>query len=231
MVNVRALVGEFVGTLCLVFAGTGAIVADQATGGVIGHTGVALTFGLVIMAMIYTYGDVSGAHFNPAVTIAFCASRRFPLSRVPGYILAQVGGALVGSVLVLALFDPADAGMLGQTVPGTEVLEEQAFGIEVVLTFILMLTIFGVATGAKEKGLMAGIAIGGAVALCALFAGPMTGASMNPARSIGPALIADDVDDLWIYLVAPILGALLSIPAAWASRQPVSDDDPGASTT
>jgi aquaporin Z len=202
------LLSEFIGTFALVFAGTGAIVINHASGGAITHPGIALTFGLIILAMIYTFGDVSGAHFNPAVTIAFAAARRFAWREVPGYVGAQILGALAASVLMRLLF-PADS-LLGATTPAGPPM--QSFVLEVVLTFLLMLVILSVSTGAKEKGITAGIAIGAVIALEAMFAGPISGASMNPARSIGPALVSGHLGHLWVYIAAPFLGALLATP-------------------
>jgi aquaporin Z len=211
----RKLAAEFMGTFALVFAGTGAIIIDHACGGVIGHAGVALTFGLVVLAMINTFGDISGAHFNPAVTIAFAAARRLPWQQVPGYMAAQVSGALLAS-LVLRLLFATDA-TLGATMPAGA--QSQSFVLEVLLTFFLMLTILNVSTGSREKGITAGISIGAVVALEAMFAGPISGASMNPARSLGPALISGHLESLWLYLVAPITGALLAIPACICARE------------
>ena len=207
---------EFLGTFALVFAGTGAIVVNASSGGVIGHAGIALTFGLVVLAMIYTFGDVSGAHFNPAVTIAFAASGRFSVREVPLYLLAQVSGAFAASGLLRLLF-PGDA-TLGATLPAGSAT--QSFVFEVILTLILMLVILGVSTGAKEKGITAGIAVGSVIALEAMFAGPICGASMNPARSLAPAVLAGQLEHLWIYLTAPVLGALLAIPLCIGTREP-----------
>ena len=205
---------EFLGTFALVFAGTGAIVIDHASGGAITHAGVALTFGLIVLSMIYTFGDVSGAHLNPAVTVAFAAARRFPWRDVPGYLLAQCAGAIAGSVLLRVLF-PADA-TLGATMPAGSA--SQSLILETTLTFLLMLVILSVSSGAKEKGVTAGIAIGGVIALEAMFAGPICGASMNPARSFAPALVSGHFEHLWIYLAGPVLGALLAIPACCGVR-------------
>ena len=204
----KKLLAEFLGTFTLVFAGTGAIVINAASHGAISHAGIAATFGLVVLAMIHTFGDVSGAHLNPAVTIAFAAARRFSWRAVPGYLAAQLTGALAASLLLHLLF-PQDL-TLGATLPAGS--ELQSFVLELVLTAILMLTILSVSTGAKEKGITAGIAIGGVIALEAMFAGPICGASMNPARSLAPALISGHLDHLWLYLTAPILGALLAVP-------------------
>jgi len=210
----KKLFAEFLGTFALVFAGTGAIVINDATGAIT-HPGIALTFGLIVMAMIYCFGDVSGAHLNPAVTTAFAAARRMPWSEVPGYIGAQVLGAFTASGLMSFLF-PTNA-KLGATLPSG--LPMQSFILEVVLTFLLMLVILSVSTGAKEKGITAGIAIGGVIALEAMFAGPICGASMNPARSLAPAIISGHIEHLWLYIVAPVLGALLAIPACCGVRE------------
>jgi aquaporin NIP len=212
----RKLLAEFLGTFVLVFAGCGAIVIDRTSGGAITHAGVALTFGLVVLAMIHTFGDVSGAHFNPAVTTAFAAAGRFPWREVPGYVVAEVAGALAGSGLLRILF-PANT-TLGATLPAGS--DTQSFVLEMVLTFILMLTILSVSTGAKEKGITAGLAIGAVIGLEAMFAGPVCGASMNPARSLAPALVSGHLQSLWLYLVAPVLGALLAVPACRGVRGP-----------
>ena len=199
---------EFLGTFCLVFAGTGAIVINQTTGGVISHAGIAFTFGLVVMAMIYTFGDISGAHLNPAVTCGFVAARRMQVGEGVFYILSQLAGAIGASATMHFLF-PLNAS-LGLTLPAGSAI--QSFILEFLLTAILMLVILSVSTGAKEKGITAGIAIGGVIALEAMFAGPISGASMNPARSLAPALIANNLSSLWIYLIAPVAGALLAVP-------------------
>ena len=210
----KKLLAEFLGTFALVFAGTGAIVINHTSGGVIGHTGIALTFGMVVLAMIHTFGDVSGAHFNPAVTLGFVAARRFPLREVPGDLAAQTAGALAASGLLRALFP--DNATLGATLPAGAA--SQSFILETVLTAILMLTILSVSTGSKEKGITAGIAIGAVIGLEAMFAGPVCGASMNPARSMAPALVSGHVEFLWIYLTAPVLGALLAVPLCMGVR-------------
>lgn len=172
------------------------------------HVGIAITFGLVVMVMIHAVGGISGAHINPAVTTAFWLSGRLPLKAVGPYAVAQCAGALVASGILRLLF-PAHA-TLGATVPTGPVM--QSFVLEVILTAMLMFVILTVATGPKESGLMAGIAIGGVVGLEAMFAGPICGASMNPARSLAPALISGRLDPLWVYILAPTLGALLAVP-------------------
>lgn len=203
----RRLVAEALGTFMLVFAGCGAIVIDERFGGVITHLGIAVVFGLVVATIIYTYGDVSGAHVNPAVTIAFTVARRFPVSEVFPYVAAQVAGALAASFTLAALFPDQQA--FGVTVPAAGALH--AFVFEFILTWWLMAVILGVSTGAKEVGFVAGIVIGGVVALEALFAGPVTGASMNPARSVGPAVASGQFEHLWVYLVATTAGAAFAV--------------------
>ena len=214
----RRPLAEFLGTFILIFAGTGAIVINQSSGGVIGHAGIALTFGLVVLAMIYTFGDISGAHLNPAVTIAFAAAKRFPWNEVPPYLGAQLAGAFAASGLLKFLFP--GPGTLGTTLPAGSA--SQSFVLEVVLTAILMLVILSVSTGSKEKGITAGIAIGAVVGLEAMFAGPICGASMNPARSLAPALVSGHLEYLWLYPVATLLGALLAVPLCQAVRGPGS---------
>jgi aquaporin Z len=211
----RKLLAELLGTFTLVFAGTGAIVINHASGGAIGHAGIALTFGLVVLAMIYTFGDVSGAHLNPAVTMAFAGAGRFPWREVPCYVLAQAAGAFGASGLLRALF-PNDV-TLGATFPSGTV--GQSFILEFVLTAILMLTILSVSTGAKEKGVTAGIAIGAVIALEAMFAGPISGASMNPLRSLAPAVVSGHTEHLWAYLTAPLAGAFLAVPLCIGVRE------------
>lgn len=202
---------EFFGTFMLVFAGTGAIVINDVSGGAITHVGIAITFGLIVLAVIYAYGDISGAHINPAVTLAFWAAKCFPGHQVLPYILAQSGGAIAASLTLRLMFP--DHQSLGATLPSGTVL--QSFVLEVILTWWLMTVILGVAEGAKEKGLVAGIVIGAVVMLKALFAGPVSGASMNPARSLGPALVSFNLAGLWIYFSAIPLGALLAV---WSCR-------------
>jgi aquaporin NIP len=206
---------EIFGTFALVFAGTGAIVINDASGGAITHVGIALTFGLIVMAMIYTVGDVSGAHLNPAVTIGFWTARRMPGREVPAYLASQIAGAVLASTLLRVLF-PGDK-LLGATLPAGP--DMQSFILEAVLTFILMLVILNVSTGAKEKGNTAGIAVGAVIALEAMFAGPVCGASMNPARSLAPALVSGHFEHLWIYLIAPPLGACAAMFACRCIRE------------
>lgn len=210
----QKLLSEALGTFILVFAGTGAIVINQVSGGAITHAGIALTFGLVVLAMIYAFGDVSGAHLNPAVTIGFAVAKRFSWRDVLPYIGAQMVGAVAASGLLRFLFPQATT--LGATLPAGPPM--QSFVLEVVLTAILMLVILSVSTGAKEKGITAGIAIGSVIALEAMFAGPICGASMNPVRSLAPALVSGSLQHLWIYLAAPTLGALMAVPLCIGTR-------------
>jgi aquaporin NIP len=199
---------EFIGTFALVFCGTGAIVINQQTGGVITHAGVAATFGLIVMSMVYALGDVSGAHLNPAVSIAFAVSKRFDKKQLAPYIVSQLLGALSASAVLKLLF-PAN-NTLGATIPAGS--DMQSFVLECILTFILMLVILNVAHGSKEQGMFAGLAIGGVVLLEAMFAGPICGASMNPARSLAPALVSGHLQSLWVYVVAPVAGAVAAVP-------------------
>jgi MIP family channel proteins len=198
----RALLAEVVGTFALVFAGAGAIVVDARTQA-LGHVGVAITFGLVIMVMIYAVGHVSGAHFNPAVSFAFALTRHFPWSRVLAYWAAQVAAALLAAALIRASL--GEDAHLGATLPSGS--QGQSFVWELVLTFFLMFVIMAVATDTRAVGEAAAIAIGGTVGLDAMFGGPISGASMNPARSIGPAFVSGNLHALWLYIAAPILGA------------------------
>ena len=202
----HALAAEAIGTFALVFAGCGAIMVNEKTDA-LGHVGIALTFGLVIMAMIYAVGHISGAHFNPAVSFAFSLTRHFPWPRAVAYSVAQFSGALAAALLLRASL--GDIANLGATLPPGS--SAQAFLWETILTFFLMLVIMAVATDTRAVGEAAALAIGGTVALNALFGGPITGASMNPARSAGPAIAAADVSDLWIYIAAPpFFGASLA---------------------
>jgi len=212
--NVRKSASEFFGTFCLVFAGTGAIVINNVAGGGITHVGIALTFGLIVLAMIYTLGDVSGAHLNPAVTLGFAVAGRFHWREVPSYIVSQCLGAFVASGLLHTLF-PTDT-TLGATLPQGSAV--QSLVLESILTAMLMFVILSVSTGAKEKGITAGIAIGAVIALEAMFAGPICGASMNPARSLSPAMVSGHLEHLWVYIVGPILGAIAAVPVCCVIR-------------
>ena len=210
----RKYAAELLGTFAVVFSGTGAIVIDSVSGGTVTHAGISLTFGLIVMAMIYAVGGVSGAHFNPAVTVGFLLARRLRARWVLPYIGSQLVGALLASATLRGLF--GNVAHLGATVPAGSAM--QSFLLEVILTALLMFVILSVATGSREQGLMAGIAIGGTVGLEAMFAGPICGASMNPARSIAPALVSGHLTSIWVYIAAPLIGAALAVPCWFGTR-------------
>jgi aquaporin NIP len=211
----RRALAEGLAVFSLVFAGASAVVVDAAYDGVLGHVGIALVFGLVIMAMVYATGHLSGAHINPAVTTAFALTRHFPTKDAAAYVVAQLAGAVAAAFLLLALWPGAPA-ELGATVPTVSI--GRALTYEVVLTAFLMFVIMAVATDVRAVGAGAAIAIGGTVALDALFGGPVTGASMNPARSLGPAVAAGEWETFWLYIVGPVLGAALGAFAYQAVR-------------
>jgi aquaporin Z len=200
-------ISEFIGTFAMIFCGTGAMTINEVTGGDVTHVGIGITWGLIVMAMIYAFGEISGAHFNPAVSIAFAYAKKFSWKEVPKYIFFQVAGAFAASLLLMWLFPKSE--LLGATIPSVDVW--RAFVLELILTFFLMVVIINVSTGSKEIGMMAGIAIGSVVLLEALFAGPITNASMNPARSLAPNIISGNIKGLWLYILAPIIGALLAV--------------------
>jgi aquaporin NIP len=203
----RALM-EAIGAFAIVFAGCGAVVADATSDGSLGGVGISLVFGLIVMVMIYAGGHLSGAHYNPAVTVAFALARHFPPREAVTYVAAQLLGGIAGALLLLAAWQDAP-GDLGATVPSVGV--GAAVLYEVVLTAFLMFVITAVATDTRAVGAAAAIAIGGTVALDALFGGPVTGASMNPARSLGPALAAGQWTDFWVYVVGPLVGAAVGV--------------------
>lgn len=203
----KKLISEALGTFAIVFCGTGAIIINAESGGAITHPGIAATFGLIVMAMIYALGNISGAHFNPAVTIAFATAKKFDWKEVPGYIISQVVGAFIASLALKVMFPENE--FLGSTLPtGTEM---QSFILEFILTFLLMLVIMNVAHGSKEQGMFAGLAIGSVVLLEAMFAGPICGASMNPVRSLAPAIVSGHIEHLWLYLISPTIGACFAV--------------------
>jgi aquaporin NIP len=208
-------VAEIIGTFALVFAGTGAIVINEVTHGGVTHVGVALTFGMAVMTMIYAVGDVSGAHFNPAVTLGFWIAGRLPARSLLPYVASQLCGAFLASALMLALF--GNQAYLGASLPAGSAL--QSFVLEAILTALLMFVILCVSTGPKEVGVAAGIAVGGVIALEAIFAGPICGASMNPARSLAPAALSGHLSYIWIYLTAPVVGAAASVPCWRMTRR------------
>jgi aquaporin NIP len=202
----RRAAAEALAAFALVFAGCGAIVANARYDGALGAVGVALVFGLVIMVMVYATGHLSGAHINPAVTVAFTLTRHFPGRDAIAYVGAQLAGATAGALVLLAVWTDKPA-KLGATVPSVAV--GSALVYEVVLSGFLMFVIMAVATDTRAVGAAAAIAIGGTVGLDALFGGPVTGASMNPARSFAPALVAGEWRSFWVYVVGPIAGAAL----------------------
>ena len=203
----KKYISEFIGTFSMIFCGTGAMTVNEVTGGDVTHVGIAITWGLIVMAMIYAFGETSGAHFNPAVTIAFAYAKKFAWKEVPKYIIVQVLGALTASLILWYLFPTSEH--LGATIPSVDV--GRAFVMELLLTFFLMVVIINVSSGSKEIGIIAGIAVGAVVLLEAMFAGPITNASMNPARSIAPAIVAGKMQHLWMYILAPILGSILAV--------------------
>jgi aquaporin Z len=211
---------EIIGTFILVAFGTGVVVVDQQTDADVTLVGVALVWGLVVYAVISAIGDISGAHINPSVTVTLWASGRFPGSQVAPYIVCQLIGAVLGSVMVRLLFPDAES--LGGTAPSGGLM--QSFLAEVLLTFLLLFVVLNVSEGAKEKGITAGIAIGGVITLEVLVGGPISGASMNPARSFGPALVGGDWTAYWIYVAGPILGGLIAAPLAILLRSDEKQD-------
>jgi len=204
--NAAPYLAEGIGTFGLVFAGCGAIMIDTLSHGQITHVGIGLVFGLIITVMIYALGHISGAHFNPAVTLGFVLARHLPLRRLVGYWLAQCSGAVLAAVCLRLLFGPV--AHLGTALPMGSGGAWQSFGLEALLTFFLMFVIMAMATDTRAVGQAAALAIGSTVGLEALFAGPICGASMNPARSFGPALVSLTWTDQWVYLIAPFLGAI-----------------------
>jgi aquaporin NIP len=209
----RRCFAELVGTFILITGGCGSVLVNQATAtasqpGVVTLVGVALVWGLLVMALASAFGDLSGCHINPAVTVGFAVARRFPWKEVVPYLASQVVGAFA-AILFLKLLFPTST-TLAATAPDGD--PWRSFALEVFLTWFLMLAILGVSTGAKEKGITAALVVGGVIALEVLFAGPISGASMNPARSLAPAVVSGKVDFVWLYLLAPTLGALLAVP-------------------
>jgi aquaporin Z len=202
----KKYVAEMIGTYALIFCGTGAIVINQQSQGTVTHAGIAITFGLVVMALIFAFGRLSGTHINPAVSIAFALADVFPKKEVLPYILSQLVGAFLASGTLRLMF-PESVG-LGETIPAGS--DMQSFILEVILTYILMLVILLVSQDEPSVSQYTAIAVGGVVLFEAMFAGPISGASMNPARSLAPALVAGNLKSLWVYLTAPTLGAILA---------------------
>jgi MIP family channel proteins len=203
---IRRATAEALGVFALVFAGCGAIITEAEHPGTLGTVGIALVFGLIVMAMVYATGHLSGAHLNPAVTLAFVVTRHLPGTEALAYLAAQLAGAFAAAGLLAAIW-PSRLAHLGATLPTVGI--GSAFAYETILTAFLMFVIMAVATDTRAVGTGAAIAIGGTVGLDALFGGPITGASMNPARSIGPALVAGEATHLWLYVAAPLLGAII----------------------
>ena len=214
----RRLFGELFGTFLLVVVGAGASVLDARTAGGIGRTAEVITPGLMVLAVILFMGAVSGAHLNPVVSIAFALRNDFQWRRVPGYILAQIAGAAAACLLLRALF--GTVGALGATLPGAGFTSTQAFVVETLLTLELVSTILGTASSAQNIGPLSAVGVGAYIALAGLWASPVSGASMNPARSLGPDLARGDFHDLWIYVAGPMLGALLAVAVAYVLRGP-----------
>jgi aquaporin Z len=201
------LAAEFFGTFALVFAGTGAIVINGFSGGAVTHPGIACTFGLVVMALCYALGDISGCHLNPAVSVGLVAAGKFSIRRLLPWVLAQCTGAVVASVLLRLMFP--DDRLLGATLPAGSAM--QSFVLEFLLSWLLMFVILNVSVDTPVKRQFGGLAVGAVVGLEALFAGPVSGASMNPARSLAPALVSGHLQSLWIYLLAPTAGAVFAV--------------------
>lgn len=201
----QKVIAEALGTYFLIFAGCGAVVVNLNTDKTVSSPGIAIVWGLVVMVMIYSVGHISGGHFNPAVTIAFATTKRFPLKQVPPYVVAQVLGSTLASGTLRLIFNNHQDHFTGTSPNGTPL---QSFVIEFIITFYLMFVVSGVATDNRAIGELAGLAVGSTVLLNVMFAGPISGASMNPARSLGPAIVSSHYKNLWIYLVAPTLGAV-----------------------
>ena len=203
----QPLAAEFFGTFALVFAGTGAIVINGFSGGAVTHPGIACTFGLVVMALCYALGDISGCHLNPAVSVGLVAAGKFSIQRLLPWVLAQCAGAVAASLLLRLMFP--DDRLLGATLPAGSAM--QSFVLEFLLSWLLMFVILNVSVDTPVKRQFGGLAVGAVVGLEALFAGPVSGASMNPARSLAPALVAGHLQSLWIYLLAPTAGAVFAV--------------------
>lgn len=206
MISRTALYAEFIGTFAMVFCGTAAMAVNETTGAV-AHEGVAITWGLIVMVMIYAFGGHSGAHFNPAVTVSFALANRFEWKKVPSYVITQALGAIAASITVKSVLPESE--LIGATIPTIPHLS--AFWLELLLSFFLMLVILHISTGSKEIGPVAGVAVGSVILLEAMFAGPLTNASMNPVRSLGPALIGNHWEPMWLYLTAPFAGMAIAV--------------------
>ncbi|GMH05205.1 hypothetical protein Nepgr_007045 [Nepenthes gracilis] len=206
---VQKMIAEVLGTYFVVFAGCAAVVVNLDKGKIITLPGISIVWGLVVMVMVYSVGHISGAHFNPAVTIAFASCRRFPWKQVPAYIFCQVLGSVLASGTLRLIFNGKQDQFAGTAPTGTDL---QSFVVEFIITFYLMFVISGVATDNRAIGELAGLAVGSTVLLNVMFAGPISGASMNPARTLGPAIVSNHYKGIWIYIVGPISGA---VSGAW----------------
>lgn len=206
---IQKLIAELFGTYFLIFAGCGAVVVNSDKDKVVSHPGISIVWGLVVMVMVYSVGHISGAHFNPAVTIAFATCKRFPWKQLPAYISAQVIGSTLASGTLRLIFNGEQDRFAGTLPAGSDI---QSLVLEFIITFYLMFVISGVATDNRAIGELAGLAVGATVLLNVMFAGPISGASMNPARSLGPAIVSSHYKGLWIYMVGPTTGA---IAGAW----------------
>lgn len=217
----RRLFSELFGTFLLVLAGAGGAVVDALTDGAIGRSAAVAAPGLMVMAIILFMGAVSGAHLNPAVTLAFALRRDFPWRRVPGYVLVQLVGATFACLFLWAVY--GKVGSLGATEPGAGIADWQAMLTELALTVGLVSTILGTASKAQNVGALSAVAVGGYIVLAGFWSSPISGASMNPARSTGPDLVLANVDNLWVYWVGPLAGAIVAVAAAWLLRGPGGD--------
>ncbi len=224
--EMRCLLAELFGTFALTFVAAGGIVIKEISNDQVAYVARVGAPGLLVMAMIYTLGDISGAHINPAVTLAFALRRAFPWARVPGYWLAQLLGASGAALVLRILF--GNVGHLGSTLPHFG--DASALVMEIILTLLLVSVIIGTAHGSKVVGQNAGIAVGGTVALCGLFADPVSGASMNPARSLGPALVSGELSQAWIYVVGPVVGAIAAVALAWVLKGAPSEHEAEAAS-
>ncbi|KAH7848073.1 hypothetical protein Vadar_033520 [Vaccinium darrowii] len=219
----KKAIAEVIGTSFVIFSGCGAVVVNDLYGGTITFPGVCIVWGLVVMVMIYTVGHISGAHFNPAVTITFALFRRFPWREVPIYVGAQFVGSILASGVLCLMFDVTSKAYFGTVPVGSD---RQSLGIEIIITFFLMFVISGVATDNRAIGELAGLAVGSTIMLNVFVAGPISGASMNPARSIGPAIVKHVYKGLWVYIVGPLLGAIAGGPISGASMNPARSIGP-----
>jgi aquaporin Z len=217
-IEARRLLAETWGTFLLALVAAGAAIGARLDPAHVSASAAAAAPGLMVMAVIYFEGDVSGAHLNPAVTLAFAARGNFPWARTPGYFAAQVAGALGAALFLQAIFGSNCA--LGVTRPGPGLSDLKALAVEIVLTAALVSTILGTASNGRNVGPNAAIAVGAYIALAGLWAAPLSGASMNPARSLGPALVCGGAGSLWIYLVGPVLGAMVGVALEWALKGP-----------